>query len=512
MLKNKTAVYSLFILLAVIFFLFSPEIARSNVDTGSASKFDTSTAMGGSAEVSYDIQFAQAPLRDALHFLCWVGGINVIIPEDIVGTTTVNFREISIKDAITSIVKVNSLEYTIEGSVIRIGAKDVFHESGEDLRTETFRLRYAVAEDMKTKVEKLLSSRGSILADERTNSLIVRELPSNIGNVKRMIDDVDIKDAQVLIEAKILEATRTFSRNLGIQWGVNTTSNTVDVTGLADVGTADSTNPLNVNMGTSSPTSGLGLLIGQLAGGTNIDIQISAAERRGDVYIISDPSIVTSNGNAAHIRSGDTLLIQSTGDINIGTEGGTSTTGGSGLQEIKTGIELNVTPHISIDDLLKLEIEAITSQPDFTRAIQGIPVVVENTADTIVLVKDGETTVIGGLSRYNDTLTKRNVPFFSRIPLLGNLFKAKDRSKQNTELMIFIKPTIVRGDGTLPAQTQARIREIEERHRNMKVEPALTPEGENKKEKDISKSNKSPKSEGTKKVKKTHYNKYNRTE
>ena len=451
---------------------------NEGLDTGTVKGLSPAAVMGPKAEIKYDIQFYQSPLRDSIQFLCWIGGVNVIIPEDVVGTTTVNFRDISVRDALTSIVKANSLEYTIEGDVVRIGSRESFRDSGEDLQSETFRLRFAVATEMQPKIEKLLSSRGSALSDERTNSLIVREIPSNLGNVRRMIADVDIKDAQVLIEAKILEATRSFSRDLGIQWGLNSSGNRVNVTGLTGVGAADNGSPLNVNMGAGSPTSGIGLLIGQLAGNTNIDVQISAAERRGDVYVISDPSIVTSNGNAAHIRSGDTLLIQSTGDINIGTPGGTQSAGSAGLQQIKTGIELNVTPQISVGDLVKLEIEAVTSQPDFSRAIQGIPVVVDNTATTTVLVKDGETTVIGGLSRFSDTLTKRNVPFFSKIPLVGNLFKSKNRIKGNSELMIFIKPTIVRNDTKLPAQTQARIKEIEERHQNMELQPMLSAEDE----------------------------------
>lgn len=469
-IKNKvTHLIFITILTVVSGMLFAQP---SGVDTGTVNRVAPTATMGPEAEVRYDIEFRQSALRDALQFLSWIGQTNIIIPEGVTGTVTVSFRNISIREAITSIVKANALEFTVEGDIIRIGAKDMFQESGEDLRTETFRLRYAIAKDMQEKVQKLLSTRGSLLADERTNSLIVRELPSNLGNVRRMIEDVDIRDAQVLIEAKIMEVTRTFSRSLGIQWGVNMSGNKVNVVGVDAVGNADSTNPLNTNLPATTPTSGLGLLIGTLAGGTSIDVQITAAEQRGDVYIISDPSIVTSNGKAAHIRSGATLLIKTVGDVNIGATGSTGTNaGGTGLQEIKTGVELNVTPNISIDGYVKLDIEAMTSQPDFTRAIDGIPIVLDNTARTSVLVRDGETTVIGGLSKYTDTLTKKRVPFFSRIPLLGNLFKSKDRIKENSELMVFIKPTIVRGEGMLPAQ--AKVREMEQRREQMALTPIL---------------------------------------
>jgi len=479
--KNIRFFVSIFII-GLFAFMGRQLVAQpSGIDTGMVYSVSPTTTMGPKAETRYDIEFRQAPLRDTLQFLSWIGETNIIIPEDVTGTVTVSFRDISVRDAITSIVKANNLEFTVEGGIIRIGSKESFKDSGEDLRTETFRLRYAIAKDMGQKVQKILSSRGSLLEDDRTNSLVVRELPANLGNVRRLIDDVDIKDAQVLIEAKILEATRSFSRSLGIQWGINMTGNTANVVGVNKIGKADSNNPFNVNLPATDATGGLGLLIGQLAGGTKIDVAITAAEQRGDVYVISDPSIVTSNGKAAHIRSGSTLLIKTVGGVTIGATGGTTSTtgtGGEGLREIKTGVELNVTPHISVGDNLKLDIEAITSQPDFTRAIEGIPIIVDNTARTTVLIKDGETTVIGGLSRYSDSYTKKGIPGLHRIPLLGNLFKSRDRKKENSELMVFIKPTIVRGESVIPAQ--ARVREVEQRREQMALTP-IVKAGEEKK-------------------------------
>ena len=471
--KRKKHLAAKFLLVLSLIALSGGLFAQSpGIDTGMLNQMAPSSSMGAQAEMRYDIEFRQSPLRDALQFLSWIGGTNIIIPEVVTGALTVSFKNISVREAITSIIKANNLEFTVEGQIVRVGSKENFKDSGEDLQTETFRLRYAVAKDMQEKVQKLLSSRGSLTADERTNSLIVRELASNLGNVKRLMEDVDVRDAQVLIEAKIVEASRNFSRSLGIQWGVNMSGNKANVVGVNSVGASDAGNPLNVNLPATNPTSGLGLLIGTLAGATNIDVQLTAAEQRGDVYVISDPSIVTSNGRAAHIRSGETLLIRTVGDVNIGTTGSAPTNaGGTGLQEIKTGVELNVTPNISIDGFVKLSIEAITSKPDFTRAIEGVPVVVDNTARTNVLIRDGETTVIGGLARFSDTLTRKRVPGLSNIPLLGNLFKSKDRKKENSELMIFIKPTIVRGDNMLPAQM--KVREIEQRREQMTLTPIL---------------------------------------
>jgi type IV pilus assembly protein PilQ len=460
--------------------LWGPDLfAQGRVDTGTVSRYAPSRYFGVSGGERYDISFRRASLREVVQFLAWIADINVMIPEGIDGVVNTKFRDIGVVDALNTILKANSLEYTLEGNVMRIGKADQFKETGEDLKTQTFRLRFAPAKDMASKVQVLLSKRGSVIADERTNSLVVREIPSNLDKVRRFIEDVDIKDAQVLIESKILEATRSFSRSIGIQWGINrgADGSRIRVGGVSAVGQADSGRNLNVNLAPESPTSGL--LIGSLFKGTNIDVQILAAEQRGDAYVISDPSIVTSNGKSANIRSGATLLIQGAGTVNIGTgtgtgTGTTSTLAGSGLQEIETGVELTVTPQIMLDDYVRLEIEAVTSNPDFARAVQGIPIIVDNTATTTVLVKDGETTVIGGLTRFADSLNKRRVPYLSRIPLLGNLFKSKDRVAENTELMVFIKPTVIRVEGIEPAQV--RIRELAERKEAMYLKPMLDPQ------------------------------------
>lgn len=431
---------SLLVIFLLVSVVLTGSIAGAQIDTGNVSHFSPESSTYGN-ESRYKVILKDAELKEALRFLAKVAGLNIIIPEAVSGVTNVHFDNVKVLDAINSIVKSNDLDYAIERGVLRIGKTGQFATTGEDLKTETIRLKFATAKDMVSNVKSLLTDRGSVLADQRTNSLVVRERLGNIDNVKRFLQDVDIKDAQVLIEAKIVEVTRDFSRNLGIQWGVNTTGNKVNVVGVNAVGQSDTKQNLNVNLPALNPTSGLGLLIGSLAGGTNIDVQITAAEKKGDARIISEPSIVTSNGVASKIRSGETMLIQTTGDLNIGT---TTATANTGLQTIETGIELNVTPQISGSGLVKLKIATQTSQPDFTREVQGIPVIVDNTASTEVLVADGQTTVIGGLLKFTGSDTRKNVPFFSRIPLLGNAFKSSAKSKQNTELMIFIRPSIIR--------------------------------------------------------------------
>jgi len=452
------------VLLLVLTLMSSTILAAP--DTGSVSRYPASSIFRGGSE-NISVVLRDTELKEALRFLAKVAGVNIIIPEEITGVVNIKFTNIEVLDAMNSIIRANDLDYAAERGVIRVGKTGQFTTTGEDLKTETIRLRYATAKDLTEKVKELLTDRGSVLSDDRTNSLVVRERLVNIENVKRFIRDIDIRDSQVLISAKIVEATRDFSRSLGVQWGVNQNANRVNVVGVSAVGASDTNQNLNVNLPAANPTSGLGLLIGTLAGGTNIDVALTAAEQKGEARVISEPSIVTSNGVTAKIRSGETLLIKTTGDLNIGSG---TTTGDTGLHEIETGVELKVTPQISGNGLVKLKIEAETSQPDFSREVEGIPVIVDNTASTEVLVIDGQTTVIGGLFRFTGSDNVRRVPFFSQIPILGNLFKSRTKAKRNTELMIFIRPSVIRPvDQVLEYNAEAE--QADELKRNMIVTP-----------------------------------------
>lgn len=397
--------------------------------------------IAGSNEQFY-VEFRDADIKEALRFLAKIAGMNLVIPENIEGAVNVAFESVTILDAINAMTKANDLEYATERGILRVGKKDQFTNSGEDLKTMTHRLKYALAKNMVEQVKVLLTKRGSTLADERTNSIVVRETVANLEHINAFIENVDIRDAQVMIEAKLVETTRDWIRNLGLQWGVNTSgTNTVNATGLTAVGTADSGRVINVNLPAATPTSGLGLVLGTFAAGINIDTQITAAEQKGDLHVISEPSIVTSNGVPAKIRSGDSIYVKTAGTVNIG---GASASGSSGLEKITTGVEMDVTPQISIGEYVKMEIKAVTSAPDFTRTVDGIPAIVENEAKTTVLVHDGETTVIGGLIRLRGQDTRRKVPFFGELPLLGYLFQSRNRAKTNNELIVFIRPTIAR--------------------------------------------------------------------
>lgn len=390
------------------------------------------------------VEFRNASLRDALRFLAKGAGLNLIMPEDIGGRVTLSFARIDLMEVLRSILRVNGYEYAVESGVVRIGRPDAF-AGGTDLRTENFHLKYATARDLVEKVKSLLSDRGAVISDDRTNTLTVKDRDALVANIASLVSQIDRRDEQVQIEARIVDASKSFSRSLGIRWGLSGQKGNVQFGGTTSVGTnADTTNVLNVNLGATNPTSGLGLIIGQIAGILDIESQLTAAEEKGDINILSRPSVTTVNNAPAKIRSGTKIYVKSTSSISIGAAPGVASGAGtSALQEIDTGVELTVTPQISLDGFIKLKIEATESAADFSRTVDGIPAVLDNTATTTVLVKDGETAVIGGLFRVKTTKEKKGVPGLQGIPVMGYLFQSRTRTKEDSELMIFITPKII---------------------------------------------------------------------
>ena len=396
---------------------------------------------------NYSIHFRNADLRDALNLLAKAAGYNLISPEDVHGQVNVSFEDSLLRDAMGAILKVNNYSYALESGIVRVGRPDQF-SGGTDLLATTIALRYATSKDLVDKIKPLLSEKGSVTADDRSNVLSVKDYDANIETVRRLIAAVDKKDQQVLIEAHIVDATTDFSRTLAIQGGASGTPGQVsfsgaDSTGKFAVGSNTAAGAI-ANLGAPGATSGLGVRFGRLSGGTNIDLQLTAAEQKGEIRIISKPTVSTINNMPARIRSGVKLHVKSTSNITVGTEAGTGSGTQSGLQVIETGVQLNVTPQISSEQQIKLVIETTESEADFSRTVDGIPAILDNTASTTVLLKNGETAVIGGLIKTKDSSLKKSVPGISQIPLFGNLFKSKAKSNATSELIIFITPRILK--------------------------------------------------------------------
>jgi type IV pilus assembly protein PilQ len=409
----------------------------------------------------FSIKFRNADIKSAIRLISKMDGKNVLVPDTLTGSVTVDFHDITLKSAMDAILKSHGLTSTAENNVIIIATLEAFAKQGYDLETKHFNLKYSKADEMVPQVQTLISERGSVIADTRTNTIIIKDNRNSLENIEAFIKSLDTKDQQVLIEAKIIEASSDFINSLGIQWGVNKTGGKVTLGGLSSVGTSGSGNTLNLNtpatgLSSGAATTGLSLLLG--FGGTLTDMQLTAAEEKGSVKILSKPTISTLNNQPAKIHSGIKFYVKTSGDISIsGASSSTTTSGKSNLESIETGIDLVVTPQISINEYIKLNISATESSPDFSRAVDGIPAIIDNTATTTVLLKNKETTVIGGLIQKRESDTQKGVPYLSRVPILGALFRSKTKTDTKSELIIFITPTILKtGLTELPKSLQKK--------------------------------------------------------
>ncbi len=380
------------------------------------------------------VEFADADIKMTLRMLAKSDNINIMIPESTNGKVTVSFNDTEPQDVIASILRVNSLEYASENNIMRVGPADQFKDDS-DLKAMTIPLRYATAKELEDKVKTFLSDRGGTVSDERTNIIIVKDHANVLDNVRKFLAEVDQQDPQVSIEAKIIDASKSFARSLGIQWGLTSGPNNVIISGNRGAGAISGGNGSGsiVNLPAANPTSGVDVMIGRLPGNLTLETQLSAAESNGSIRIISKPNVTTINNKPAKLRSGVKIYVKVDGGADQGPT----------LKEIDTGIELKVTPQITLNRMIKMNIEAIQSEADFSRTVDNIPSILDNTATTTVLIPDGETAVIGGLLKVNATTEKKQVPGIGQVPVLGWLFKSTNKSKQNKELMIFITPKIL---------------------------------------------------------------------
>lgn len=395
-------------------------------------------------EKNYEISFYQADIKQALRLISTTGNYNVIMPENLEGRVSLSFHQTTLKDALGAILRVNQLAYAEENGIFRIGKASDF-SAGSYFQSRYYTLKYATASDLLDTIKSQLSKDGNITADERTNTLIIKDNEATLDSVFKLIATLDKADTQVRIEAKIVGVTRNFARSLGIQWGISKSTGTVQGFGSPTSGASGLTgNPINVSApATGALTGGAGLILNNVGNDINLDVEITAAETRGDAKVISQPTITTLNNTPALIRSGVKLFVKTTSSISVGGDGGSATGSQSGLEEIDTGITLSVTPQISVDNKVKLKIDAEESTANFGATVDGIPSVRDNTASTTVLIQNGATTVIGGLMKVDQSNEKSGIPFISSIPFFGWFFKNKSKRREDTELLIFITPYIV---------------------------------------------------------------------
>ncbi|BBB31854.1 type IV pilus assembly protein PilQ [Thermotomaculum hydrothermale] len=441
----------------------TPEQVTGNEELQYA--FLTKTIAGGQKKYVGEkiglIDIKDIDIRDLLRYIADFAGLNLIVDSSVEGTATYRFKDIPWDQALDIILKDKGLGSELQNGVLRVATLDKFRKEAEERRklkeekelavdTQTIAksLSYAKAKEVEPILKSFLSKRGQIIVDERTNTVIITDIPKKIPPILEMIDLLDRANTQVLIEARIVETKKVFAKEIGIQWGFTgiydsslgtqtgmSFPNTIRVGGT--VNPADGTlGPIGsgyaVNLPAVNTTSSIGLMLGNVLGSFSLDMVLSAMENEGMGRILSRPHVVAQNNKTAVIESGARIPIQT-------VQNNTVT-----VKYINASLKLEVTPQITAEGTIIMDLNVKKEEPDWTHTVQGNPTIITRNANTQVLVKDGGTTVIGGIFQVNDQNSNDYVPGLRNIPLISWLFRHKLESSENNELLIFITPKIVK--------------------------------------------------------------------
>lgn len=407
-------------------------------------------------------RFKDADLVAVVQWLAEFAGLNVVFDPQTRGTVTVSFDSIPWDQFLDIILMINNQGKTLEGNVLRIAPisklaeeeksqqslRDAKEQSGP-MQTKIFTLSYAKSKDVVDLLKGKKSARGEIVTDDRTNTVIVTDVKEKLDLIDTLIATLDTATPQVQIEARIVEATSSFIQNLGIQWGAkgiadpfygNQTSlqfpNKVLVDaamipqGIVTKGIGGPLGGYAVNLPAASFNSAVGLSFANILDTFRLDVALSALETSGDGKIQSTERITTQNNKEGYVNQGRQIPVQTSANFTVTT------------QYMNAGLELRVTPQITAEGTIIMTLEIKNDAADFANLVNGIPPITTQSAKTTVTVADGGTTVIGGVYRIEDSITRDRVPFLHQIPILGNLFKSFSKTKTNRELLIFITPRI----------------------------------------------------------------------
>ena len=407
------------------------------------------------------LDFQDADISSVLRLIADVSGLNMVVGEAVKARVTLKLLNVPWDQALDLILKLNNLGQIREGNILWIDtlanitklrddaarAKEATLKA-EELVTRIIYLNFSDAAKTVDVAKSNLSPRGEIKVDARTNALVIRDIPDNVTRAEKVIHDLDQRTPQVQIEARIVQATKAFSRGLGIQWGLSSirttsTGGVKDAPITLNVGASGATfgtqtNDFLVNLpasgtGVSIPGTTVGLLIGKFLGTTGqLDLRLSAGEALAQTKIVSAPKIITLDNKPAKIEQGSQVPFQTT------SLQGTQTT------FVDATLTLNVTPHvIPHANTVRLEIKATKNSIGPAVSTAG-PTIDKKEATTEILLRDGETTVLGGIFEETRTDSTQGVPWFNRIPFLGWLFKNEGVSVNQTELLVFITPIIIK--------------------------------------------------------------------
>ncbi len=388
----------------------------------------------GGRRITIDV--VDADIRTVMRSIADVSGMNIVIPEGFQGTVTARLRNIGWRDALGAILDAQDLMATMSGgNTLRILKRDDFYneinqmavsdserENLQDLLTEVFVIRYAQAEDIQNATQSVLSERGQISIDSRTNSLIVSDIPRKLNEIGRLLPILDSPTAQVMIEAKLVEIDATASNEFGIDWSLGNLGRS---DGLTNAG-------MSTNLGVGAPTGNV--QFGHITNLLDINATISYLEQHNRAHILSEPRIAICDNMTGMVMSGKQIPL-SLQDAD----------GNTYIQLYNVGVSLTVTPHINADNNVTLELNPVVSDLSGEATASAQPIFLTQEAQTTLMIDDGATAVIGGIMRSKTTELERKIPILGYIPLLGDwLFTYTSQNEETSELVIFVTPHIIR--------------------------------------------------------------------
>jgi type IV pilus assembly protein PilQ len=396
------------------------------------------------------LDFKDVDVGDVLRLIAEVSDLNVIAGDEVKGKVTIRLVDVPWDQALDVILLTKGLGFIRIGNVLRIAAADVIaqeeelrlqerraKEKLEDLVVKLQPVNYADVTDVSKMVSQLLTPRGSVNTDSRTNTLIIKDIASVIDEATALVKAVDTMTPQVMIEAKIVEASLEFSREFGSIWTFGANPLTQSTLGGRDYVFTPGASGLGNNLAfgntiTAFPNSLASIAATVLDGKFNIEAQLQAAEVNGDGKVISSPRVITLDNSEAKIEQGISIPFQ------------TFENGDAALEFVDAVLQLKTTPHITSDKSIIMKIEVSRNAPDdsvFT--LTGSPAIAKNQVKTETLVKDGQTLVLGGIYVVDKSQRQSRVPYLHKVPFLGNAFKSNEFSDSRKELLIFVTPRIV---------------------------------------------------------------------
>jgi type IV pilus assembly protein PilQ len=417
-----------------------------------------------------DLDFKGADIHNILRLLSDVGNINIITSDKVSGKVTIRMRNVPWDQAMDVILRAKGLGQVREGNLVRVAPMTDLEKEREaelarqkqivllkPIETRLIPISYAQAKDVLPKLKYMMSPRGKLTFDQRTNMVIARDISGNLDLMEKLIRNLDTQTPQVLIESRIVEARSNYTKELGIQWGGSFISsqgggnstglvfpNQIGIGGgatdaetpLGGLLLGQSTNPnfaVNLPATAGSGSGGaLGLTLGSVSGNVNINLRLSAAESMGDIRIVSAPKITTMDNVTATIEQGVTIPYSQVSAAGVQTT----------FKDAK--LNLTVTPHVTADGSIIMKVRITNNEPDFVNTgPRGEPTILKKEAKTELLIKDGDTTVIGGIYTTRTGHTTSKIPWFADIPILGYFFRYRKDTSDRQEVLVFITPRII---------------------------------------------------------------------